>query len=323
MRLAFYAFRRLIEALPVFVAVVSLVFVLINLAPGNAALVLGGESASPDLVAALTVKYGLDKPLAERWWRYLKAAGTGDFGYSLVYQESVVSVIASRIGPTLLLILAAQVVGLILGIGFGFLTAIRQGSKIDTVVSYGAAVLFALPLFWLGLMAIIIFSVGLNLFPTGGMSSVRIPPVGLAKVGDLASHLFLPAMTLGIGWFFPQYFRITRVSLIEQLGEDYVRTARAKGLSPLRILHHHVFRNASIPIVTVAGIWLSLSFSGAVLTETVFSWPGLGRLMYDSIFSRDFPVLVGVFIITAGTVLLFGLLMDLLYVALDPRISRG
>jgi peptide/nickel transport system permease protein len=310
-----------LEAIPVLVAVVSLVFALINLAPGDVSVSLAGERMQFAQTEAVRERYGLNRPLVYRWWSYMLAVAKGDFGDSLAYQEPAMRVVFERVGPTLVLMLSAQIIGLLSGVGLGLFAALRHGSRVDALLSGISLMLFSLPVFWVGLMSIVLFGVILHWLPTGGMVDLRVPAIGWGRVLDVLRHLVLPASALAIVWTFPLYFRFTRSALVDVLGEDYIRTARAKGLHGARLLLRHVLRNAMIPVVTVASIWLGLTFSGAVFTETVFTWPGLGRLMFESIFTRDFPVLVAVFTITAIAVVVASIVADLVYAAIDPRIT--
>ncbi|MDB4897573.1 MAG: transporter permease, partial [Firmicutes bacterium] len=197
----------------------------------------------------------------------------------------------------------------------------RQGSPLDNILTMTASLLYSVPVFWLGLIAIIAFGVKLHWLPTSGMNTVMGPTSGWAFVLDLVRHLLLPASTLMLVWVFPTFYRIARSSVLEVLREDFMVTARAKGLPQRVIFFRHALRNALLPTVTMIGLSLGLAVSGALLTETVFSWPGMGRLMYEGIFRRDYPLLMGIFIFTSISVVIVSLLTDILYRVLDPRVD--
>jgi peptide/nickel transport system permease protein len=294
-------------------------FVLIHLAPGDPTYILAGEGGDAAYYAQVRAQYGLDRPLPEQLARYLLAAARGDFGYSFHYQQPVVGVILSRVPATLLLTGTALLWSTLLGLGLGVLGALRPRTPTDHGLAVLSLTFFSMPVFWLGQLLIILFAVGLKLFPVQGMVNVRADYTGLSHVGDVAHHLVLPALTLGLVQL-AQTARLTRTSLREVMQEDFIRTARAKGLRERRVVLGHALRNALLPVVTVLGGQIGTLLTGAALTETIFAWPGLGRLLLDATLTRDYPVLMALFILVTTTVIVANLLTDLSYVLLDPRV---
>jgi len=316
-----YVLRRLLLAVPVVFAIVVLNFLLLHLAPGDAAQVLAGEagSASPEYMAQLRQRFGLDRPLALQLLLYAKNMLTLDLGFSFRHNLPVLDLIAGRLWPTLLLMLTTLVVSVVSGILFGLLAAARAGTWQDTLISILALVSYATPLFWVGLMLIVVFSVKLDWLPTSGMETVAAFNEGWARVADIGRHLVLPALTLSL-FYMALYVRLMRAAMLEQVGMDYVTTARAKGLSETRITLSHVFRNAVLPVVTMAGVQVGSLLGGSVVVETVFAWPGLGLLAFQSLFARDLNLLLGIFFLSACLVVAVNLAVDVVYTLLDPRI---
>ena len=315
-----YALRRVVQILPVmlFIAVVN--FLLIHLAPGDPAAALAGEGAPQEFIEALRVDYGLDKPLLQQLGTYLATLAQGDLGYSFAYRRPVVEVIVERLPATALLVFASQIPAIVLGTLLGAYSARHYPSKIDNAVTAVSLSLYAVPIFWSGLLLILVFAVWLRWLPASGMISLTAPTEGLGRLFDIARHMALPTTALFL-YSLPTYVRLTRASVIEIMREDFVTTARAIGYSENVVFFRHALRNALLPAVTVAGLSLSFVFAGALLTETVFGWPGMGRLMYEGVLKRDYPVLMGVFLVTSALVLVVGILTDLIYAALDPRVS--
>jgi peptide/nickel transport system permease protein len=315
-----YALRRVVQILPVmlFIAVVN--FLLIHLAPGDPAAALAGEGAPQEFIEALRVDYGLDKPLLQQLGTYLATLLQGDLGYSFAYRRPVVEVIVERLPATALLVFASQIPAIVFGTLLGAYSARHYPSKIDNAVTAVSLSLYAVPVFWSGLLLILVFAVWLRWLPASGMISLTAPTEGLGRLFDIARHMALPTTALFL-YSLPTYVRLTRASVIEIMREDFVTTARAIGYSENVVFFRHALRNALLPAVTVAGLSLSFVFAGALLTETVFGWPGMGRLMYEGVLKRDYPVLMGVFIVTSALVLIVGILTDLIYAALDPRVS--
>jgi peptide/nickel transport system permease protein len=318
---AAYVIRRLLQAVPVIVAILILNFLLLHLAPGDAAQVLAGEagSATPEYMAQLRQRFGLDRPLAVQLVLYLKQMLVLDLGFSFRHSMPVLDLILARLGPTLLLMLTTFVVSVSAGIALGLLAASRAGSWRDTLISLLALVSYATPLFWVGLMLIVVFSVKLDWLPTSGMETVGAFHEGWARVLDIGRHLVLPALSLSL-FYLALYVRLMRAAVLEQAGMDYVTTARAKGLNEMRITLSHVLRNAVLPVVTVAGVQVGGLLGGSVVVESVFAWPGLGLLAFQSLFARDFNLLLGIFFLSACLVVVLNLAVDVVHMMLDPRI---
>ena len=314
--------RRLLQAIPVIIGILVFNFLLIHLAPGDAVDVIAGESgaATEEYVAELRKRYGLDQPLLVQLAQYVWNAVQLDLGFSYRHGQSVMSLILQRLPATLLLMCVSLVFALGLGIILGVTASrfVRRG--VDNAISVLALLSYATPTFWIGLMLILVFSVNLGWLPTGGMLSIGAGLTGLDYVLDVGRHMILPSITLGL-FYMAIYTRLMRASMLEIYGQDYVRTARAKGLADSRIAYKHVLRNAVLPIVTMAGIQAGSMLGGSVLVETVFSWPGLGRLAYDAMFQRDFNLLLGILVMSSVLVIAVNLVVDLLYALLDPRIA--
>ena len=315
-----YLLLRVLQLVPGTLVVSVLNFLLVHMAPGDVSIVLAGDSADPAYLATIRERYGLDRPFIEQLWRYLVQVGSGDLGVSFRSREPVFAEIMSRVPATLLLVGTSLALSVVLGTIIGAWIARRPGSALDSGVSALAVALFSMPVFWLGLMMVLLFAVQLQVLPAMGMSSVDGPRDGFGRVLDVAQHMVLPVLsltTVSLG----QYIRLSRSAVAEVLGESYITTVRAIGFPERTVLMHYALRNALLPVVTVLGLQLGLVLTGAVLTETVFSWPGLGRLIYDAILARDTPVIMGSFIVMSVTVALASLATDLVYAALDPRVK--
>jgi len=317
-----YIGRRLVKGLFVLLAIVILNFFLIRAAPGDPAQVMAGEAGAADeiFIAQLQERFGLNRPLHEQLFIYVKGIVTLDMGWSYRQDQSVASLIGQRLPATLLLTGTAFCISLMLGILLGALAAARVGKWTDSLITVVALVFYATPLFWIALMAILLFSVHLGWLPGFGMVTVGAGHTGLAYIRDVLAHLVLPALTLGL-FFMAVYARMTRASMLEVMEMDYVKTAKAKGLPPGRITRAHVLRNALLPVITLAGIQAGQMIGGAVLTETVFAWPGIGRLMFDALLQRDYNLLLGIFFVSSAMVVLFNLITDVIYTFVDPRIE--
>ncbi|WP_313702612.1 ABC transporter permease [Achromobacter sp.] len=328
MRFLSFLLSRIGKALVVVLGVVIINFFLIRLAPGDPAAVLAGQAGAGDAayVDQLRVAFGLDKPIMTQLLLYLKGVVQLDLGFSYRNHVPVLDLIVERLPATFLLMSCAFVFSIVLGVLLGVVAAkARYRNKrrwIDSSVMTGALLLYATPLFWLSLMGILLFSVVLGWLPAFGMETVGANLTGWARAGDIALHLILPTVTLGC-FFMAVYVRLTRASMLEVIGMDFVKTARAKGVSPSRVIRAHVLRNALLPVITFAGIQLGQMAGGAVLTETVFAWPGIGRLMFDALLQRDYQLLLGIFLVTSIMVVVFNLLTDVLYRLIDPRIGAG
>jgi peptide/nickel transport system permease protein len=317
-----YLIRRLTQAIPIVFGIVVLNFLLLQLAPGDAADVLAGEagSATPEYMAQLRGRFGLDQPVYIQLLLYIGNVVTLNLGFSFRHNMPVLELILGRLWPTLLLMGTTLVVSVSVGVLLGLLAATRVHSWGDNLISILAIIAYATPLFWIGLMLIVLFSINLGWFPASGMETVAAFYEGWDRVVDIAWHLVLPALTLSF-FYLALYARLMRATVLEQQGMDYVTTAEAKGLTERQITFRHILRNAILPIVTMVGIQLGNLLGGSVIVESVFGWPGLGLLAYQSLFARDFNLLLGIFFFSACLVVIVNLLVDLLYVALDPRIE--
>ena len=300
-----YLVRRLVLAVPVVLGVATLVFLLIHLIPGDPVEIMLGESALPADRDALREALGLDRPILEQYGSFLWGLCRGDLGVSLQQRRSVTALIREHYPATLELTLAAMLISLLIALPAGILSGIRQYSVWDHSTMFLALLGVSMPNFWLGPLLIWVFSIQLGWFPVSGK-------------GGLA-HLLLPALTLGASMA-AIVARMTRSSVLEVLREDYVMTARAKGLSEARIVLKHVLRNAMLPVLTVVGLQFGALLAGSIITETIFSWPGLGTLMVKAIQTRDYPVVQGCVLVIALSYVLVNLLTDLLYGVIDPRI---
>jgi len=324
MNLVLHVLRQVANAVGLLLAVLVLNFCLIHAAPGDPAMVIAGEmgGASPDVMAALRVQYGLDKSLIEQLLTYLGKVATGDFGYSYYFNEPVLGLIAQRIPATLYLVLSALLISVLIGTLLGVISARKPNGLFSQSVTVLSLAGYAAPVFWTGLMLLLLFGSVWPILPVTGMTDVARPTTGFAHVLDVLRHLVLPATTLALVYI-AQYSRLARVNMIDALTADYVRTARAKGLPEIIVIGKHALRNTLIPIVTVAGLQFGHLFAGAVLVETVFSWPGLGRLVFESILRRDYPTLLAVLFFSAVLVMAANILTDLVYRLVDPRIRSG
>ena len=318
-----YILRRVLHAAPMVLLVVLANFLLLRLAPGDLVDVMAGEAgaATPEYMSQLRHEFGMDLPPYQQFWNYLHNILQLDLGFSFRHSMPVVQLIAERLPATLLLMLTSLAIALVIGMIAGVLAARYRGRWIDEAVSLLSAAGFAIPLFWIGLMAIVLFSIKLHWLPTGGMTTIGAEDAGpLAHAFDVARHLILPAGTLSL-FFTAMYARLTRAAMLDVAKLDFVRTARAKGISELRITIRHVLRNALLPVLTLTGLHLGSLLGGSVVIETVFAWPGLGRLAFEAVFERDLNLLLGIFLCSSLLVIAMNLVVDLLYAVLDPRIE--
>lgn len=317
-----YALRRLAQAVPLVLVIATVNFLLLQLAPGNAADVLAGEAgaATPEYMAQLRQTFGLDQPLGIQLLIYIKQIVSLDLGFSFRHNMPVIDLIGSRLGPTLLLMGTVLVVSVGVGSLLGAYAARNLNRWQDNMISTLAVLTYATPVFWAGLMLIVLFAIKLGWFPSSGMQQIAAFHEGFAKVRDIAHHLVLPAVTLTM-FYLALYTRLMRASVLEQFSMDYVVTARAKGLTERQIATRHVLRNALLPVLTMAGIQVGGLLGGAVVVETVFAWPGLGMLAYESLFARDLNLLLGIFFVCTCLVVVVNLVVDIVYSLLDPRIE--
>lgn len=303
-----YIIRRFLQFIPTVIGVTLLMFVLLNVLPGNAALMVGGKKdLPPEAIAKLEKKWGLDKPVHIRYLLYIKGLLQGDLGTSFIRDEKVSRIIATRIWPTFQLALAALLISCGLGIPLGFYSALRRGTWIDTATMACAVSWVSIPEFWFGLILMFIFSVILKVLPSSGYG------------GGALKNLFLPALTLGVAYM-ALLARITRAAVLEIMSKDYIRTAHAKGLPSSGINFKHIFKNTLILILTTIGLQLGSLMGGTVIVEKLFSWPGIGSLLVDSISLRDTPITLACILLIVFTYMIINLCVDILYCIIDPQI---
>lgn len=324
MKMLWAVLRRLALAAGLLLAVLAVNFTLIHAAPGDPASVIAGEMGGADEAAMAQIRaaYGLDRPLPVQFVTYIGRSLQGDLGTSYQYNRPVIEMIGDRIGPTVLLVLTALLGAILIGTLLGVAASRRPDSLFSGAVTVFSLIGYAMPVFWTGILLVILFGKVWPIMPIAGMRDVRMMGGGtLATTLDVLHHLVLPAVTLGL-IYLAQYSRLARASMLEVLGSDYIRTARAKGLGERAVTFKHALRNALMPLVTIAGLQFGNLISGAVLVETVFSWPGIGTLALDAILGRDYPTLLGVLTFSALLVIVANLLTDLSYRWIDPRL-RG
>ena len=312
---------KIANAALLLLAVVVLNFCLIHAAPGDPAQVIAGEmgGASQEVLDQIRRLYDLDKPMTHQLAIYIGKVMQGDFGHSFYFNESVSKLILQRVPATIILVFTALLLAVLAGTFLGVLSARKPNGLLNHFVTFFSLAGYAAPVFWTGLMLILLFASAIPLFPVSGMIDVARPKQGLGYMLDVLHHLVLPASTLAIVYM-AQYSRLSRTSMIDALRADYIRTARAKGLSETVVVFKHALRNALIPVVTMVGLQFGHLFAGAVLVETVFGWPGLGRLVFESILRRDYPTLLGVLFFSALLVMLANIATDIAYRLVDPRI---
>ena len=315
-----FVIRRIFSGILTALIVFTLNFVIIKAAPGDPIKTLMGKDTNdPVLRAALEEKWGLNEPEYKQYLNYLNNALHGDLGTSIIYDEPVSEMIGSRWGPTVLLGLVAAIIALLVGTVLGIYAARREGGILDGILSMVSYALDAMPSFWLGLMLMIIFATNLGLLPTNGMTDPRAGYTGLAYVADVARHMVLPCLTLSLITM-PGYFRIAKSSVLQVSNEDFITTLRATGMSERKIFNKYIFRNAILPTITIFGITMAFLITGITLIEIVFSWPGMGRLTMTAINQRDYPTLMGIYLVVAICVSAVMIVVDIVYALFDPRI---
>lgn len=314
-----YILRRLANGVLVVLLVVVFNFVILRLAPGDPAMIMAGESGASDeqFIADVRRAYGLDQPMPTQLATYLGNVLQFDLGFSYRQKRPNAELIGERLPATLLLALSAFVLSLALGVLLGYLAA-RYRGVVDWLVSVVSLAFYATPIFWIGLMGIIVFSIQLEWLPAFGMRSILPVRGEFAKMADVLHHLVLPAATLGL-FYMAIFARLMRASLLEVRPLDFVATARAKGASIGRVWRRHMLRNAFLPVLTMAGVQAGQIVGGSILVETVFAWPGIGRLAFEAVLQRDYNLLLGIFLVTSTAVVLINLATDVIYVLVDPR----
>lgn len=309
-----YLLRRLLSLIPVALVVGTVVFILVHLIPGDPASIMLGPNASPAEVEQMARSLGLDQPLIVQYGKWLGHVVRGDLGTSIFLQRPVTHVILSRLEPTLVLATLATLVSMLIGVPLGVVAAANRGSIVDRAVMAVAVAGISVPYFWLGLMLVFLFAVRLSVFPAVGYESLVSGNV------DAWRYLVLPVVALGVSQA-AFIARLTRTTMVQVLNEDYVRTARAKGVANSRVLFQHAFPNTLLMIITSVGLSFAALLGGAVITETIFNIPGLGRLILEGIRRRDYPLIQGVILVVAGFNVLINLAVDLVYGIVDPRVS--
>ncbi len=322
-----FIFRRLLNAIPLIFGLLTVTFFIIHLAPGDPTAMFIDPSVDARAAEQLKANFGLNDPLPVQYGKWMgvlppfRGVLEGDFGISFSKQRPVFDIISETVVNTLILTVTALVLDLIIGVSVGIFSALRRGRKVDQLVTLSTLFVYSMPHFWLALMLILIFSLGLGWLPASQMHSVnadQLPP--LEYFVDVIRHLLMPVFVLGIASA-ASTARYMRGSMLEVIGQDYIRTARAKGLSERSVIWKHALRNALLPLITIIGLSFPYVLSGAVITEVIFAWPGMGRVTMDAIFARDYPLIIANTFV-AGTMVIFGnLLADILYAVADPRVN--
>ncbi|MDO4311668.1 MAG: ABC transporter permease [Eubacteriales bacterium] len=315
-----YVLKRIGTGILTVLVVFVINFIIIHATPGDPInYLMGKDNHDEELRIELEEKYGLNQPLAVQFVNYLKTAATGDLGNSIIYDRPVTDMIGEKVGATLLLGLVSGILALLLGTVMGIHAARHEGRLTDWLFSGFSYIMNSVPSFWLGLMLIIVFASGLGWLPSYGMSTVRVNYTGWAYIRDILIHLILPAVTL-TAILIPQYFRIAKSSVLQVTNEEFVLSLRATGMSEKKIFYKYIFRNAILPTVTIFGISMAYLITGVTLIETVFAWPGMGTLVLTAINQRDYPTLMGIYLVMAISIAVVMLVVDLVYALLDPRI---
>lgn len=313
--------KKIVYSLLLLLAVITLNFVLIQLAPGDIVQTLAGEMGgmSPELMEELRKSFNLDKSILEQLLTYIGKIVQGDLGYSYFYNQPVVDLIFDRVGPTILLVFSSLFISVILGTFLGVYTSRNSQGIVSNIITFVTLAGWSMPVFWLGIMLLIVFTWVFPIFPVSGMVTIGLSASWYEIVQNVLYHLVLPMFTLAF-IYIAQYTLLSRTVMVEVLGMDYIRTARAKGLSERAVIYKHALKNAVLPIITMAGLQMSYLFSGAIMVETVFNWPGLGLLAFESILRRDTPTILGLLFFSTFMVLIANMLTDFAYRLVDPRI---
>ena len=314
--------RRLLQMLPVVLGIVAINFLLLNLTPGDLVDVMAAEEqiSDPQVLAQIRAEYGLDKPLHEQLFNYVWNIVNLDLGYSFRHSQPVWDVIVQRLPATLILMSVSMALALFIGVLAGVVASLKVNTLYDNLISVVAIVFFAAPSFWIGLMMMVLFSVKLGLLPVSGMFTIGADYSLAGEIWDVTRHLVMPSVALGL-FYAAIYARVMRASMLEVFGLDFIRTARAKGLGRNRVAFKHVLRNALLPVVTLFGLQLGTMLAGSVVIESVFSWPGIGTLVFEAVLTRNFPLVMGVLLFGSILVVIANLAVDLIYMRLDPRIE--
>ena len=304
-------------------AIVCANFVIFRLVPGDPLrMMFRDPRVSAEQMQLVRERFGLDKPLWEQFLYYMRELSRGNLGISFWQKRPCLDVIADRIPQTLLLIVTALVMAVIIGTILGAIAGWKMGTKVDSAILSVALTLYSIPAFCMGIILMLVFAFTLSIFPLGGISTAASGLTGFAHVKDVLWHMCLPALSV-VFWYCGEYVLLTRSSMVDALSQDYIITARAKGIKESRIIKNHALRNALLPVVTITGVNLAFAVAGIIEVETVFSWPGIGRLVYDAVLKRDYPILQATFIVFAVAIVMANLVVDLIYGYIDPRIKVG
>jgi peptide/nickel transport system permease protein len=305
------------------VVIICANFFIFRMAPGDPVrMMFRDPRVSAESLELMKQKFGLDKPLSGQFVAYVKNLAQGDLGLSFSQRKPVLDVLAARLPNTLLLVVPALTIAIVLGVVLGAVAGWLSGTKFDTFILTASVAMYSIPTFALGIILLLIFAYLIPIVPLGGISTPASGYEGFEIVTDIGWHMFLPAFSIVI-WYVGEYVILTRSSMIDAMGQEYITTAWAKGLKKYKILKNHALRNALLPVITISGVNLAFAAAGVIEAETVFAWPGVGRLTYDAVSQRDYPLLQGVFMLFAFTIVLANLAIDLIYGYIDPRIKVG
>jgi peptide/nickel transport system permease protein len=318
-----FILRKVVAAALTIAVIVCANFFIFRMAPGDPVrMMFRDPRVSAESLELMKQKFGLDKPLSGQFVAYVKNLAQGDLGLSFSQRKPVLEVLWARIPNTLLLVVTALTIAIVLGVILGAVAGWLSGTKFDTFILTASVTMYSIPTFALGIILLLIFAYLLPIFPLGGISTPASGYEGFELVTDIGWHMFLPAFSIII-WYVGEYVILTRSSMIDAMGQEYITTAWAKGLKKYKILKNHALRNALLPVITISGVNLAFAAAGVIEAETVFAWPGVGRLTYDAVSQRDYPLLQGVFMLFAFAIVLANLAIDLIYGYIDPRIKVG
>ena len=318
-----FVLRKVLAAILTIAVIIGANFFIFRMAPGDPVrMMFRDPRVSAESLELMKQKFGLDKPLSGQFVAYVKNLVRGDLGVSFSQRKPVVEVLAARIPNTLLLVVTALVIAIISGVILGALAGWLSGTKFDTFILTASVTMYSIPTFALGIILLLVFAYIIPIFPLGGITTPASGYEGFELIKDVGWHMFLPAFSIVI-WYVGEYVILTRSSMIDAMGQEYITTARAKGLKKYKILKNHALRNALLPVITITGVNMAFAAAGVIEAETVFAWPGVGRLAYDAVSQRDYPLLQGVFMLFAFAIVLANLTIDLIYGYIDPRIKVG
>ncbi len=318
-----FFFRKVVAAIMTIAVIICANFFIFRMAPGDPVrMMFRDPRISAESMEEMKTKFGLDKPLSVQFVVYVKNLAHGDLGMSFSQRQPVVEVLASRLPYTILLVFTALTFAILFGVALGAIAGWKRGTKFDTTILTASVAMYSVPTFALGIILLMLFAYIFPIFPLGGIFTPASGYEGFDLVKDVAWHMFLPAISIVV-WYVGEYVVLTRSSMIDVMEQEYITTARAKGLRKHRILKDHALRNALLPVITITGVNMAFAVAGVIEAETVFSWPGVGRLAFDAVSQRDYPLLQGVFMIFAFCIVLANLAIDLIYGYIDPRITVG